>query len=75
MGTSVGGFGTLRAQYRLRQTCVFLKMLPLNGPEVFISTARDRFDATGRLADEAARQGIRALLEALVAWTRRLRQP
>jgi len=72
-GASVGGFGTARAQYHLRQTCVYLDMLPLNKPEVFVSAAHQKVDAEGRLADEPAREALRALLQALVAWARRLR--
>ena len=72
-GASMGGFGTARAQYHLRQTCVFLDMLPLNKPEVFVSTAHQKVDAEGRLTDEPSRAALRALLDALVLWTRRLR--
>jgi chromate reductase len=75
MGASPGGFGTARAQYHLRQTCVFTNMLPLNKPETFISRAHEKFDAGGRLIDEKIREGIAALLEALADWTRRLAQP
>ena len=71
-GASMGGFGTARAQYHLRQTCVFLDMVPLNKPEVFVSAAHQKVDAEGRLSDEPSRVAIRALLEALVAWTRRV---
>lgn len=72
-GASVGGFGTARAQYHLRQTCVYLDMLPLNKPEVFVSAAHQKVDAAGRLADEPSREALRALLQALVTWARRLR--
>jgi len=72
MGASPGRFGTARAQYHLRQMCVFLDMLPVNRPEVFISAASDKFDPEGRLVDESARREVRALLEALLAWTHRL---
>jgi chromate reductase, NAD(P)H dehydrogenase (quinone) len=72
MGASVGSLGTARAQYHLRQTFVFLNMYPVNRPEVLISNAAQRFDAQGHLADEGSRTRIRQLLEALVAWTRRL---
>jgi chromate reductase, NAD(P)H dehydrogenase (quinone) len=72
MGASPGSLGTARAQYHLRQTFVFLNMYPLNRPEVMISSAPQRFDAHGHLADEGLRTRIRQLLEALVAWTRRL---
>jgi len=69
---SVGSLGTARAQYHLRQTFVFLNMYPVNRPEVLISNAAQRFDAHGHLADEGSRTRIQQLLEALVAWTRRL---
>jgi chromate reductase, NAD(P)H dehydrogenase (quinone) len=72
MGASVGATGTARAQYHLRQMFVFLNMYPVNRPEVMISTAARRFDERGRLVDEASRKHIGRLLEALVAWTRRL---
>jgi chromate reductase, NAD(P)H dehydrogenase (quinone) len=73
MGASAGMMGTGRAQYHLRQTCVFLNMLPLNKPEVFVAAAATKFDASGRLTDEPLRTRIRQLLEALAAWTQRLR--
>jgi chromate reductase, NAD(P)H dehydrogenase (quinone) len=72
MGASAGTLGTARAQYHLRQTCVFLNMLPLNKPEVFVPAAQTKFDASGRLTDETVRTRIRELLEALLVWTRRL---
>ena len=72
MGASVGQFGTARAQYHLRQTFVFLDMLPINKPEVMIGNAATRFDADGNLTDETTKRLIRQLLENLVSWTRRL---
>ncbi len=73
MGASVGTLGTARAQYHLRQSCVFLNMHPLNQPEVLVAAAQDKIDAAGRLTDEKTRQKIADLLTALVAWTRRLK--
>ena len=72
LGASIGATGTARAQYHLRQTFVFLNMHPLNTPEVMISSAARRFDEHGNLVDETSRKLVRELLEALVAWTRRL---
>jgi chromate reductase, NAD(P)H dehydrogenase (quinone) len=72
MGASPGSLGSARAQYHLRQMFVFLNMHPVNRPEVMLSNAAQRFDAHGRLVDEGSRTRIRQLLEALVAWTRRL---
>ncbi len=73
MGASIGMLGTARAQYHLRQSCVFLDMHPLNQPEVMVPFAQNKVDATGRLTDQETRERIGKLLEALVAWTRRLR--
>ena len=73
LGASMGGFGTARAQYHLRQTCVYLDMRPLNKPEVFVAAAHQKVDGAVRLSDAQARASIRTLLEALVDWTRRLR--
>ena len=75
MGASVGRFGTARAQYHLRQTFVFLDMLPVNQPEVMIGDAAARFDADGNLTDATSQNLISKLLANLVAWTRRLAQP
>ncbi len=73
MGASAGPWGTARAQLHLRQSCVYFNSLPLNKPVVQIARAALKFDAEGRLIDEPTRQEIRALLEALAVWTRRLR--
>lgn len=73
MGASVGTLGTARAQYHLRQSCVFLNMHPLNQPEVLVPSAQDKIDSAGRLTDEETRKRIANLLTALVAWTRRLK--
>lgn len=72
MGASSGMFGSARAQYHLRQMCVFLNILPVNQPEVTIPMAADRFDDLGDLTDETSRKLIAELLENLVTWTRRL---
>ncbi len=72
-GASPSSLGTFRAQYHLRQVCVNVNLLPLQQPEVFIAQAHLKFDAQGRLTDEDTRQYLRRLLDALAAWTRRLR--
>ncbi len=67
-----GQSGTMRAQFHLRQILVHSNVLVLNKPEVYIQRAYEKFDAQGRLKDEATREHVRALVAALVAWTRRL---
>jgi chromate reductase len=74
MGASIGMIGTARAQYHLRQTFVFLNMYPLNGPEVMVTFAPEKFDESGNLKDEQAKELIADLLTALVAWTRKLKE-
>jgi len=73
MGASIGMLGTGRAQYHLRQTCVFLNMFPLNRPEVMVPFVADKIDKEGRLTDEKTRAKIKELLESLIAWTNQLR--
>ena len=69
-----GGMGgTIRAQLALRQLSTAINTLIINRPQVQIMRSWEKFDADGKLIDEQARQEIRALLEALAAWTRRLR--
>jgi len=74
IGASPGLLGTARAQYHLRQSCVFLNMYPLNKPEVLIAQAATKFDAELRLTDQTTRDLIAKLLVALRDWTRQLRQ-
>lgn len=73
MGASIGMLGSARAQYHLRQSCVFLNMYPLNHPEVMVPFATDKIDDKGRLTDQKTREKIGDLLEALVIWARRLK--
>lgn len=73
MGASTGMMGTGRAQYHLRQSCVFLNMYPLNKPEVLVSFAEQKF-RDGELIDESTRDQVQKLLTALVQWTEKLRK-
>ena len=73
MGASVGMLGTARAQYHLRQCCVTLNMYPLNAPEVMVAQAQNKIDDQGRLTDQKTREFVAQLLEALVAWTLKLK--
>ena|ERR1700690_1246757 len=73
MGASMGMLGTARAQYHLRQSCVFLNMYPLNRPEVMVPFAQEKIDEKGRLTDNTTRGKILELLEALIIWARRMK--
>jgi chromate reductase, NAD(P)H dehydrogenase (quinone) len=74
MGASMGNGGTMRAQYHLRQTAVFLNMHLLNKPEIFVARAQDKFDAEGKLTDESTRKYVGRLVADLATWVRRLRK-
>ena len=73
MGASIGMIGTGRAQYHFRQSCVFLNMHALNGPEVMVPFAQERIK-DGVVTDQPTRDMIRQLVDALVVWTIRLEQ-
>ena len=62
-----GGMGTSRAQYHLRQVCVFLDLQPVNRPEVFANAFAGGFDADGNLIDDKLRQLIADQMQALLA--------
>ncbi len=70
---SMSGLGGVRAQYHLRQVLIYLDVLPLNKPELFVSAAHEKFGADGQLTDAMTREGLDALLAALAARTLRLR--
>jgi chromate reductase, NAD(P)H dehydrogenase (quinone) len=74
MGASGGMLGTARAQYHLRQSCVFLNMHPLNRPEVMVPFAQDKIGQSGKLTDDQTRAKINELIAALVVWTERLKK-
>lgn len=67
-----GGMGTSRAQYHLRQVCVYLNLHVLNQPEVFANAFAGGFDANGNLTDSTIQDNIRKQLAALQAWHARL---
>jgi chromate reductase len=69
--TAVMGFGrqsgTVREQQYLRELLVDANAIVLEEPEVYATSGWEKFDSEGRLVDEAVRQQVRLLLEALVA--------
>ena len=49
-------------------------MHPLNGPEVIVTFAQNKFDSNGNLTDENTRNFLKQLHQNLANWTRRLRE-
>jgi len=70
---SGGGMGTARAQYHLRQVCVFLDLYPLNKPEVFSNAFSGSFDGAGNLVDAKIQELIVEQLLALKTWAHTIR--
>jgi len=73
MSASPGMLGGVRAQYHLRQSFVYLNMYPVNGPDVVVNFAQQKFDANDTLVDQDTRKFLGQLLQNLVNWTRRLK--
>src|ERR687885_1871252 len=73
ISASIGMLGGARAQYHLRQIFVFLNMYPVNGPEVIVTFAENKFDANGNLLDNDTKKFLGQLLQNLADWTRKLR--
>jgi len=68
-----GGMGSSRAQYHVRQVCVFLDLRPLNRPEIFSNAFSASFDEDGNLVDDKIAGLIAAQMQALAAWSRQLK--
>jgi len=69
-----GRMASSRAQYHLRQVCVFVNLHPLNKPEVCAHANSDSFDEEGNLVDAKVRQLIADQMQALAAWVRRFQE-
>ena len=66
---AIGGFG---ANHHLRQSLVFLDILPLQQPEAYVGGASRLFDAEGRLANAETKEFLRKYMEAFGRWIERL---
>ena len=71
LGASPGRLGTARAQYHLRQIGVYLNLHFLNKPELMISEAHNKFDVKGVLQDEQTKTHLKAMLDALIDFTKK----
>jgi chromate reductase, NAD(P)H dehydrogenase (quinone) len=62
---ALSGFG---ANHHLRQSLVFLNVLPLQQPEAYIGGASKLFDETGNLTNDSTRQFLKAFVDAFAKW-------
>lgn len=74
-GAASGMSGTIRAQTHLRQMLVYSDSPCLNQPEVLVARAAERFDAHGKLIDEATREVVTKFASAFVAFVQRHAPP
>jgi chromate reductase len=71
IGASPGMTGSARGQSQLRQAFEFTNSYCMPQPELLVFKAHEKFDAQGRLTDEATAKYLRRYLAALLDWTRR----
>lgn len=72
-GASTGTGSTARAQAQLREAFVFTGACVMPQPELLIGAASSHFDEDGNLTDAEILVSLVELIEALRAWTVRLR--
>lgn len=72
MGASAGRFATVRAQQDLRQVLTILGCYVMPFPYIAVANAGELFDEAGNLTDDGVRQQVRAVVESLVGWSRRV---
>ncbi len=63
MGVSTGLWGTVKMQLAFLPVFQAMQMPVVQGPEVLIAEAKDKFDASGKLTDEATRKIVQQHLE------------
>jgi chromate reductase len=73
IGASQGAIGTARSQRDLRWIMSGLNVYMVNLPHVYLGGAAQKFDANGKLTDQAARDFIKQLLDNLRDLTLKLR--
>lgn len=65
MGVTPYMWGTVRMQVAFHPLFEFLNMKPVYKPEITIAQAKDKFDPSGKLIDEATKKLVRKKLEGL----------
>jgi len=73
IGASPGQTGTARGQSQLRQAFEFTNSYCMPQPELLVFRAHEKFDAEGRLVDEATAKYLARYVAALAAWIGRFR--
>jgi chromate reductase len=69
MSLSPGALGGFGANHHLRQTLVFLNVIPLQQPEAYIGGAATLFDENGNLVNESTKTFFKKFLDAFLAFS------
>lgn len=75
IGASVGGIGTARMQYHLRQIGVFLDMQFMTKPEIMVGKVQGLIDESGKLSDAVTLEFLRKHFDAFEKFAARTNQP
>ncbi len=73
MSASTGMGGGAKAQYHLRQSCVFVNLIAMNRPEVIVARAMEIFE-DGKLKDEGTSKILTAFMAAFREWVERIQK-
>jgi chromate reductase len=73
IGASPGIVGSARGQSQLRQAFEFTNSYCMPQPEILVFKAHEKFDADGKLTDEATAKFLGGYLVALGAWVAKLK--
>ncbi len=66
---SPGPVGGARVQYDLRKVLLFMNSMVLSKPEVFVTSAGPKFDASGRCVDESTLKFVQDQMRAFAQWS------
>lgn len=72
LGTG-GAYGTLHAQMHLRQVLAETRSQVMVHPQVYVTLARQKFDASLKLVDDPTRQQLTDFMKALADWARKIK--
>lgn len=70
--SSPGNIAAFGANHHLRQCFVFLNLLVMQQPEVYIANISEWFDDEGKIKKEENRKFIRSAVEAFTQWIARI---
>jgi len=72
IGSTVGGFGAVKAVKELIAACSAIKAYPMTDPVVRISKSDQKFDEAGKLIDTRVEENLKNLIEELIHWANKV---